>query len=559
MFSIHGMRTVLHDKIKPIMFVIAVVMAVGIALSFGGSGIPNRDRDNGRTYAGGTLAVINGESVDRAAFEKEFQDNVEASKQRGEILGPMGESARRGQMFDTLVQRIVYVQAAKREGVNVSGREVNDEVDKQIKSITDQLVPGKGPKSDEAVNQALARVAPGQTIDSIRDQIRPVAEARLYMTKLEKKMSDRIDASDKTIRASYDEFQLAQITVGTAKRTPAEAEKLARDIVKRIRGGEDFAALAKQYSDDPYAHEGGQQKMFTPRKYIQKDFLVATSLKTNEISEPIKVPTGYTIVKVTATRNTAPKDLSDPKKAKIFRDQYVQEQANTEIGGYLSNLVKSAKLDIRDGELKAYMMLKPLQSDFSMPPAKKRAVVLAAIAEYQKALASSTEHELDVKARANAGAAMLYQAMSSPFLGISSSPAEKKKDDEQAKKYYEAALNYTESNDLRMPLAQIYVDDKQYDKATKCLDYATENGYDNEGVHSQALTLYKKMPSTPDLQKLIVKEQKWLADNDKRKKEAEAERKAASAPIQPVAKTVPAQGAAKTAPVSPKPAAKPAK
>jgi predicted negative regulator of RcsB-dependent stress response len=88
-------------------------------------------------------------------------------------------------------------------------------------------------------------------------------------------------------------------------------------------------------------------------------------------------------------------------------------------------------------------------------------------------------------------------------------PAEEKKLTTEAMGVLEEALNYTESNDIRMVLAGMYVDSKQYDKAVEHLEITSENAYDNYQMHVRIKDFYARMKRAD----MVAKEDQWLKEN----------------------------------------------
>jgi parvulin-like peptidyl-prolyl isomerase len=83
-------------------------------------------------------------------------------------------------------------------------------------------------------------------------------------------------------------------------RDDAQALALITEIRQRIDAGEDFAALAKQYSDDPGSKEqGGELGWFARDMGLVKEFEdAAFQLQAGEISQPVKTQFGYHLIKV---------------------------------------------------------------------------------------------------------------------------------------------------------------------------------------------------------------------------------------------------------------------
>lgn len=79
-----------------------------------------------------------------------------------------------------------------------------------------------------------------------------------------------------------------------------KAEILADSIYNAIKGGADFAELARKYSGDPgSALKGGQLPMVGPGSFVKEYEDAAYALKTGEMSRPVLSPFGYHIIKMT--------------------------------------------------------------------------------------------------------------------------------------------------------------------------------------------------------------------------------------------------------------------
>jgi parvulin-like peptidyl-prolyl isomerase len=84
---------------------------------------------------------------------------------------------------------------------------------------------------------------------------------------------------------------------------PKAARQKAEDVLKRARAGEDFAALAKEFSDDPGSKtQGGDLGWFGRGQMIKEFEDTAFGLKDNEISDVVETKYGFHIIKVTGHR-----------------------------------------------------------------------------------------------------------------------------------------------------------------------------------------------------------------------------------------------------------------
>jgi parvulin-like peptidyl-prolyl isomerase len=125
-----------------------------------------------------------------------------------------------------------------------------------------------------------------------------------------------------------------------------ETEDQAKDIVKKARAGEDFAELARTYSKDGSARVGGDFD-FRARRGLRKEFGdAAFSMKVGEISDPIKLPDGYYIIKLTDHK---PEGIATFEQAKT---RVGSEYINKLLKEKIEELRKAVKIDIDTANLK---------------------------------------------------------------------------------------------------------------------------------------------------------------------------------------------------------------
>jgi len=112
-----------------------------------------------------------------------------------------------------------------------------------------------------------------------------------------------------------------------------DVKKQAEDLVKQLRAGADFAALAKQFSDDPGSKErGGDLGSFGPGRMVPEFDKAAFSQEPNQIGDPVKSQFGYHIIQVmekqpavkyefALVKDQIYRELSQPKAIQNARDQ----------------------------------------------------------------------------------------------------------------------------------------------------------------------------------------------------------------------------------------------
>jgi hypothetical protein len=98
---------------------------------------------------------------------------------------------------------------------------------------------------------------------------------------------------------SHKDVHLPWVPKRSRNRTPAEAEKLARRVTDAARRGADFVALAKQYSDWPFAAQNGGQLGIQTEGAGDLPEIVEQGLRLSVgvVSDPIPTPFGYAVLK----------------------------------------------------------------------------------------------------------------------------------------------------------------------------------------------------------------------------------------------------------------------
>jgi len=149
----------------------------------------------------------------------------------------------------------------------------------------------------------------------------------------------------------------------TAKR------KLAEDILKRAKAGEDWGKLVKEYSEDPGSKDKGGEYTFArasvdPQRAMVPEFEnVAFALSTNQISDIVTTSYGYHIIKLLEKLPAKKESFSGVETKSIFlkadrqkatiRDILVEQGMTKGFADYMKKLKQEASVEILDEKLKA--------------------------------------------------------------------------------------------------------------------------------------------------------------------------------------------------------------
>ena len=93
-------------------------------------------------------------------------------------------------------------------------------------------------------------------------------------------------------------IKLSQILITTSQHGEGEAEKLIGSIRNKIKEGEDFAALARKYSESPEASQGGSLGLIDEKDLDPQIFETVFSLPAGQTSEVVRSAIGFHLFRV---------------------------------------------------------------------------------------------------------------------------------------------------------------------------------------------------------------------------------------------------------------------
>ena len=267
------------------------------------------------------VAVVNGQELSR----NELADL---------LIGTYGREG-----IDRLIRRTLIKQEAKRLNIKVNEDETAERKELIVKGETQRQMKKNGLKDEEDLKRELEKA--GATIEQYQKSIIKKYESAIgevgTMLLAEKIIKKTINITDEELNEAYEEqFGEKIVARQIVLRMMRDAEK----ILKRIKTGADFEALAKKESiDRASASRGGRMRPFGPHGILGK---AVANLKKGEISEIIKTDSGYHILKID---NRIPRSM---KKFSEVKDELVKfvtaRKIQNRISPWLLNLVETAEI-----------------------------------------------------------------------------------------------------------------------------------------------------------------------------------------------------------------------
>jgi len=251
---------------------------------------------------------------DDAIFQSDVDQAVkQLLLQKGATEVSAGERADlEKRVLDELIKNKLVLAKASRLGITVSFAEVEKAVDRAIEENKKAL------GGEQAFTRQLE--AEGLTVDSLKKLYREQIQNRMLVERVLAREIDRssADISEDDLKNAYQkknsEFpdrpavvHLTTIVFGfeSSEAARAKAKAVIDSLHQRVLAGEDFAELAKRYSEDPSGNAGGNLGKLKLADLGNRAFAdAAAKLAVGEVSAPVLTPFGYHVIQVTGADST---------------------------------------------------------------------------------------------------------------------------------------------------------------------------------------------------------------------------------------------------------------
>lgn len=433
----------LRKQMKWIFVVIAVTFAVGLAYLGGIDLGLGRSADTRR----GPVAVVNGVKISRAQLDRQVRDQAESLRAYGQSVRYSMRPELEYYAYVILRDHYILLTEARRQKIKVTNKEFDEEYKKQVENF-----PSRQDFLDELERNGFAS----------EKEFKNWLRENLMVSKLVDSVGN-VKVTDAEVARAYEKITASMILIKPKAEGEAGwqlAERLAKEVATKAKSGQNFAQLAKTFSDDQATKlSGGELGEIGHEQLPPAVDDVAFRLPVGGVSDPIKGPDGYYIVRVSARKEATGPDFE--KEKENLRKQLADQRRQEEQARWFASLQAQAKVEILDPVLKARDLVGIGKLD-------------EAIAEYQKALAEQDDPYVRLQL------ARVY---------------EMKKDKVQMIKELERAAAVTpEDVDIQLALGTAYKDADDKEKALAALTKAAEVApqYDLQ-VHSQLSQLFSEL------------------------------------------------------------------
>jgi parvulin-like peptidyl-prolyl isomerase len=302
------------------------------------------------------IVKVNGDIVTQSEFQSRQLAAIQAAR-----VPPDGIEAflreNNGRILQEAIDDLLLVQRAEELGIRLRPE--------TLAGFIEGIKKENNIPSDEALLEQLRRE--GMSLDDLK---RNIQRSVLRRETVQRDMAARVVLTEESVRADYDarvaeytkpeSIKLQQILV------PDEA--VAAQLVSRARAGEDFATLARAFSEDATRAAGGELGSFARGELSPSLDQAAFALAVGEVSEPIATPDGFRILRV---QERTPASVTGFEQARAeIRERLGRERWAKEYDAYIGELRAASQrgIDLRVREVPLQVAVPPEPSTLLEPP-----------------------------------------------------------------------------------------------------------------------------------------------------------------------------------------------
>jgi peptidyl-prolyl cis-trans isomerase C len=278
------------------------------------------------------MARVNGETISKTDFDRAV--TALEARNGGPVPAPQ-----RDRVFRDVLDQLVAYRLLMQESRARKLAAADAEVDARIKEIQAQF------PSEDAFKQMLT--SRKTTIDQVREDIRQDITVQKL---IESEIADKVAVKPEQVTDFYtknpDQFKqpervrashiLIMVPKGSDEAAKTAARTKAAEILKDVKAGKDFAALAKQHSQDPgSAQNGGDLGFFQQGQMVGPFNDAAFTLTPGTVSDLVETEFGFHIIKVAEkqTARTVPLEEVRPQLEQYLQRMNREQQTDAFVNG----------------------------------------------------------------------------------------------------------------------------------------------------------------------------------------------------------------------------------
>jgi peptidyl-prolyl cis-trans isomerase C len=289
------------------------------------------------------VAKVNGKKITGKEYQKAYAELI--APMMGQLKGNLPPDHRekfKSSVIERLIAVELLIQKAEQSKITVKSSDVDAEWE-NVKKRTG---------SPENLKKALE--AQGMKESELKEKIK---QSLLVKGLIDRDVVSKVAVTSQDAKTYYDshpdEFKVPErvrarhIIILVPEKSPAKVKEEAlakiKEAQKLVNKGDDFAEVAKKFSQDGAAQKGGDLGYFSQGQMVPEFEKVAFSLKPGKVSSIVETKFGYHLIKVEDHQKAGAQGF--PEVEKRLMDVLKNQKTQKELQAYVKDLTAKAKIE----------------------------------------------------------------------------------------------------------------------------------------------------------------------------------------------------------------------
>lgn len=290
----------------------------------------------------GIAAVVNDEVITSTDVDREYA----LMQKEAEKLPASEKMGLKSAALNRLVDKKLVEQKIRDLDIKVSDEDVR---------LAIEDVRKQNNLTQDALEQALA--TQGLTFAQYKVQLKEQLERMRLMSQ---EVRSKIQVGEREMREYYESHRadyggsetfharhiFFKVDAKGSAEEAAKTEKLAGEVLAKARAGEDFAELAKKYSQDPSAaKDGGDLGTFKRSDMLPEIGDTVAAMKPGDVSSIVSSPAGLHIIKLEQKSQEKGRSFEEVKDS--IEEQLYKKKSDERFNQWVKDLRSAASIDIK--------------------------------------------------------------------------------------------------------------------------------------------------------------------------------------------------------------------
>jgi len=276
------------------------------------------------------VAIVDNDVVMKSQLDQRVREVEQTIAKRGGGTPPPG--ALDQQVLERLIVENLQLQIGERSGIRITDEELN------------QAIATIAQRNGMSLDQFRAALAhDGLSFDDAREQVK---REMIISRVRQRRVAERIQVSEQEVKnflasdlgkmQMSEEYRLANILIPTPDGANSQAIQAAAgrvgDIYQQLKQGKDFGQMAIEHSASENALEGGEMGWRKAAQLPPEFAKLLSSMAVGDISQPLRIPSGFLIIKLEEKRGGSESVLRDEVHVRhiLIKPSEIRSEAATE-------------------------------------------------------------------------------------------------------------------------------------------------------------------------------------------------------------------------------------